>query len=85
MKTRDDIITDMAIPIHEGNCCTSWEQALKSAEAALDALLDSLPTGYVLEEKTCGKTLKGEDVILDSVIYDDRAEYYQQLLNMKKP
>lgn len=58
-------------------------QLREKAEAALDAFLSVLPTGYTLEEKTCGKTLKGEDVIIDSVIYDDRAEIYKQLLALR--
>ncbi len=84
MQTKDELIEVMAIPIHEGNSCTSWEQALKSAEAALNALLAELPTGYTVEEKFCGKDFNGADAVIDSVIYDDRAEYYKQLREMGK-
>lgn len=56
----------------------------KQAEAALNALIAELPTGYNIEEKICGQDFNGNDAVIDSVIYDDRAEYYKQLREMGK-
>lgn len=75
----------MNIDYNDNEDVAFWGKDIKPlAEAALDALIALLPTGYTLEEETCGKTLKGEDVIIDSVIYDDRAEIYKQLLSLKR-
>ena len=43
MKSKEELIEIIAAPIHEGNSCTSWQQALKSAEEALEALCRALP------------------------------------------
>ncbi len=80
MKTRAELIEVMAIPIHEGNCCTSWEQALKSAEAALNALLRELP-------KTHGDLTAKEiyEMTIEEVMSRKTGDvYYKQLLSMRK-
>lgn len=82
LPTREQLIEAMALPIHEGNCCTSWEQALKSAEAALNALIAELPPGLSLEQSLCGKDFRGDDVIVNQLIIDERAEHYKQFLAM---
>ncbi len=54
------------------------------AETTFNALIAELPTGYNIEEKICGQDFNGNDTVIDSVIYDDRAEYYKQLRGMGK-
>lgn len=54
------------------------------AKAALQALLENLPSGFVLEEETCGKDLNGNEIILAQEIIDNRALYYKQLLAMRR-
>jgi len=121
MKTRDDIIADMARAIYEihpyseygDRLYDTWDELLrvaegiettdnyyspeeieiakntiilvnKKVEAALDALLDSLPSGLYIGQDVCGKDLKGEDVIINQVIIDERAKNYAILLAMRK-
>lgn len=61
-----------AIIIHNGNSCTSWEDAQKMADDVLQGLLSSLPA-FV-------QTGINQPFILAEKI----AEVYQQLLGMRK-
>lgn len=78
MLSKEQILENMAKPIHEGNCCTSWEQALKSAQAALNALIDSLPS-----DKIDINDSRPNLIYKPAWTARDYYRYYRQLLNMK--
>jgi len=79
MLSKEQIIERMATPIHEGNSCTSWNQAKKSAEAALNALLDSLPKPWELLTDHEMYKMTPEEVMA----HKKASHLYMQLVTMK--
>ena len=87
MLSREQIIENMARVLFSCHAHYSrkWEDAEpeivvifeKQAQAALNALIDSLPTSKVTGE------LKSMNTTFSSTAPEYLAEYYKQLLNMK--